>query len=84
MKDEFYDEPELRKILDRYEPEIPRKQLLQKHTKFDRFIRYLFSPAENPLEKLPESRRLLTSYQVLPLGLAAFLTVIQTIYYFIQ
>lgn len=81
MRNEFKNEEELRDALDSYIVPIPKERLLKKETKYQRLIRYLFSPTQNPLEKIPESKYRLTSFQYTPLYLIACISMIQTFYF---
>lgn len=82
MRDEWKDEQALKDALDSYIVPIPKERLIKKETKYERLIRYLFSATENPLEKIPESKYRLASFQFVPLYFIVFLSMIQVLYFF--
>ena len=79
MKEEFKNEKELTKRLDAYKVDIPTKKLAIKQSAFDRFIRYLASPAKDPLEKLSDSSSGYMFLKLFPLACGIFLAVMQIV-----
>lgn len=79
MKDELTDEHKLKQHLDRYNVRIPTKQLRAKQTMWQRFIRYLASPAQDPLEKLLDTVSGLRGAWFLPIAGGVFLTTVQLV-----
>ena len=79
MKDEFQHEKELMKQLNAYKVNIPKDKLAMKQTSWQRFIRYLASPAPDPLQKVTESLKGLRIAQALPLGSGIVIALIQVV-----
>ena len=77
MRDEFKEEKELANLLDAYKIDIPTKKLATKQSMFQRFIRYLGSPAKDPLEKLTDSKNSYVLTKVIPLACGLFLAILQ-------
>ena len=79
MKDEFQNEKELMERLDAYEVRIPKGKLAMKQTSWQRFIRYLGSPAQDPLQKVTESLTGLRLAQAVPLGCGMVIAIVQLV-----
>ncbi|MEK4628624.1 MAG: hypothetical protein ABS944_10995 [Solibacillus sp.] len=79
MKDEWKDEKVLVKMLDQYEVKVPIDKLAATPSKYLRFIRYLTSPAKDPLDLVTESVRGYQLAKLLPLGCGLFLAILQGI-----
>lgn len=77
MKDEFKDDKELANLLDAYKVDIPTKKLAVKQPIYQRFIRFLGSPAKDPLEKLTDSTNGYRLSKLLPLACGLLLSIIQ-------
>lgn len=82
MKEEIKQDEELTKWLDHYEVKIPMKKMTIKQTPFQRFIRFLGSPAPDPLEKLSESARGFHFLKLFPLAAGVFIAILQGILLF--
>lgn len=79
MKEEFKEEIELSKQLNQYKVEIPKHKLNQKLTIYQRFIRYLASPTQDPLEQVTASSTGYLSLKTLPLVCGLLLALLQGI-----
>lgn len=79
MKDEFRNEKQLMERLDAYEVRIPKDKLAMKQTSWQRFIRYLGSPAPDPLQNVTESFKGLRLARAIPLGSGIVIAVIQVV-----
>ena len=77
MKEDFNKEKELAKLLDAYKVDIPTKKLATKQSMYQRSIRYLASPAQDPLEKLTDSTNGYILVKILPLACGLFLALLQ-------
>lgn len=77
MKEDIKDE-ELAKWLDHYEVKVPAKKLAIKQTPFQRFIRFLGSPAPDPLEKLSDSAGGFHFLNLFPLAAGVFFAILQS------
>ena len=77
MKEEFKHEEQLTKILDQYDVNIPKEKLLIKQSPYQRFSRYLASPAQDPFEKLIESANGYNFLKLFPLAMGLVLAIIQ-------
>ncbi|MEG0384018.1 MAG: hypothetical protein RR642_04600 [Solibacillus sp.] len=77
MKEEFKNEQNLTKMLDHYDVKIPKEMLLTKQSMYQRFIRYLASPAQDPFEKLIESANGYNFLKLFPLAMGLLLAIIQ-------
>jgi len=77
MKEDFNNEKELAFLLDAYKVDIPTKKLATKQSMYQRFIRYLASPTQDPLEKLTDSTNGYMLTKILPLACGLFLALIQ-------
>ncbi|MGN7476334.1 hypothetical protein ACTHOQ_00650 [Solibacillus silvestris] len=80
MKEEFKNEEELKKMLDHYNVKIPIKKLADRQSAFNRFIRFLGSPAKDPLEKLSDSSNGYVFLKLFPLACGLFLAIMQIIF----
>lgn len=76
MKEDVKDE-QLTNLLDRYEVTVPREKLLAKQTVYQRFIRYLASPAKDPLERWTEQASGFVLVKVIPIACGLLLAVLQ-------
>ena len=79
MKDEWKEEKTLVKMLERYEVKVPIEKLAAKPSKYRRFIRYLASPTNDPLEAMTDSVNGHQLAKLLPLGCGLFLAILQGI-----
>ncbi|GEN29803.1 hypothetical protein HNQ35_000494 [Cerasibacillus quisquiliarum] len=77
-KNEFEDD-NLKKWLDEYHVHIPREKLQFRTPKWERLIRYLASPTQNPLDKFHETSFGLKLFRSIPLTGAVLVGVIQVI-----
>lgn len=77
MREEFKNEQNLTKMLDHYDVKIPKEKLLTKQSMYQRFIRYLASPAQDPFEKLIESTDGYNFLKFFPLAMGLLLAIIQ-------
>ncbi|HEY4602176.1 MAG TPA: hypothetical protein VIG73_12985 [Cerasibacillus sp.] len=77
-KNEFIDD-DLQKWLDEYHVPIPREKLQIRTTRWERLIRYLASPTQNPLDKFHETSFGLKLFRSIPLTGAVLVGVIQVI-----
>ncbi|MBD8036348.1 hypothetical protein H9635_06290 [Solibacillus sp. A46] len=82
MKEDFKNEEELTNLLDTYKIDVPTKKLSVKQSPFNRFIRYLGSPAKDPLEKLSDSNNGYLFLKLFPLASGIFLAMIQILFLF--
>ena len=82
MKEEFKHEEQLTKILDQYDVNIPKEKLLTKQSRYQRLIRYLASPAQDPFEKLIESANGYNFLKLFPLAMGLVLAIIQGVWMF--
>lgn len=82
MKEEIKQDEELAKWLDHYEVKVPTKKLAIKQTPFQRFIRFLGSPAPDPLEKLSDSANGYHFLKLFPLAAGVFFAILQGILLF--
>lgn len=80
MKDEFKDEVVLRNQLNAYTVEIPKEKFAMKQTRWQRFIRYLGSPAQNPLETVHKTFFGLQAMRIVPLVSIVFMTILQMLW----
>ena len=79
MKEEFQNDKELVEQLNAYKVHIPKDKLEMKQTSWQRFIRYLASPAPDPLHKVTESLGGLRLAQAIPLGTGIVIALIQMV-----
>ncbi|MER2107411.1 MAG: hypothetical protein ABS949_10780 [Solibacillus sp.] len=77
MKEIFKEEPELEKRLAQYEVRVPKYKLSQKKSYYQRLIRYLASPAHNPLEPLVDSAKGYVFLKTIPLVCGILFAVLQ-------
>lgn len=82
MKEEINKDEELAKWLAHYEVTVPTKKLAMKQTSYQRFIRYLGSPAKDPLENLADSTQGFHFLKLFPLAAYLFLAILQGIMMF--
>lgn len=80
MKEDFKNEEELTNLLDTYKVDVPTKKLFVKQSAFNRFIRYLGSPAKDPLEKLSDSNNGYLFLKLFPLACGIFLAMVQILF----
>ena len=79
MKDEFQNDKELMEQLNAYKVHIPKDKLAMKQTSWQRFIRYLASPAPDPLQKMTDSLKGLRFAQAIPLGSGIVIALVQVV-----
>ena len=79
MKDEFQHDKELMEQLNAYQVHIPKDQLAMKQTSWQRFIRYLASPAPDPLQNVTETLKGLRFSQAIPLGSGIIIALVQVV-----
>lgn len=77
LKDEFQQEEQLKKQLDKYEVQIPELSYQMKRSRWERFIQYLASPTKDPLEPICTSSVGFTSLRVVPIVCGIFVTIFQ-------
>lgn len=77
LKDEFNKEDNLKKELDQFHVIVPEHKLKQKQTAWQRFIRYLASPAKDPLEKTTVTFTGLNLTRIVPLALGIGISIVQ-------
>ena len=77
LKDEFKKEDKLAKELDQFHVTVPEQKLMQKQTAWQRFIRYLASPAKDPLEKTTVTLTGLNLTRIVPLALGLGISIVQ-------
>lgn len=77
MKDAFKNEKQLMQKLDAYEVRVPEEKFTDKPSSWQRFIRYLASPAQDPLEKLTVTIKGLSLSRIIPLASGVFITIFQ-------
>lgn len=80
MKEDFKNEEKLTNLLDTYKVEVPTKKLSVKQSPFNRFIRYLGSPAKDPLEKLSDSNNGYLFLKLFPIACGLFLAIVQILF----
>lgn len=80
MKDAFKDEVVLKNQLNAYTVEIPKEKLAMKQTRWQRFIRYLGSPTQNPLETVHKTFFGLQVMRIVPLASIVFMTILQMLW----
>ncbi|MEK3765439.1 hypothetical protein [Solibacillus sp. FSL K6-4121] len=80
MKEDFKNEEELANLLDTYKIDVPTKKLAVKQSPFSRFIRYLGSPAKDPLEKLSDSNNGYLFLKLFPIVCGIFLAMVQILF----
>lgn len=77
LKDEFQQEKQLKKRLDKYEVQLPELSYQMKRSSWQRFIQYLASPTKDPLEPICTSFVGYTSLKVIPIVCGIFITIVQ-------
>lgn len=77
MNEEFKKEKELSNMLDSYKVDIPVAKLAQKQSTFQRFIRYLGSPTNDPFEKLTNQSSGYLFFKIFPVACGLFLAILQ-------
>ncbi|GEN86123.1 hypothetical protein [Oceanobacillus sojae] len=77
LKDEFNKEDKLKEELDQFHVIVPEPKLVQKQTAWQRFIRYLASPAKDPLEKTTVTFTGLNLTRIVPLALGIVISIVQ-------
>ncbi|MEK4299489.1 hypothetical protein MKY30_08870 [Oceanobacillus sp. FSL W8-0428] len=77
LKDEFNKEDKLKEELDQFHVIVPERKLVQKQTAWQRFIRYLASPAKDPLEKTTVTFTGLNLTRIVPLALGIVISIVQ-------
>lgn len=77
LKDELKKEDKLKKELDQFHVIVPKQKLIQKQTAWQRFIRFLASPAKDPLEKTTVTLTGLNLTRTIPLTLGIGISIIQ-------
>ena len=64
-------------MLDDYQVHIPVKKLATKQSLYQRFLRYLTSPATDPLEKITDSIKGYSFLKFFPLACGLFIAIVQ-------
>ena len=82
MKEDFKNEEELANLLDTYKVDVPTKKLSVKQSPFNRFIRYLGSPAKDPLADLSEGKNGYLFLKLFPIACGIFLALVQILFLF--
>ena len=77
MNEEFNKEKELSNLLESYQVDIPEKKLAQKQSMYQKFIRYLASPATDPLEKVTDKSSGYLFTKIAPVVCGLFLAILQ-------
>ena len=80
MKEDFKNDEELTNLLDTYKVDIPTKKLSIRQSAFNRFIRYLGSPANDPLAKLSDSNNGYLFLKLFPIACGIFLAMLQVLF----
>ncbi|HWI49576.1 MAG TPA: hypothetical protein VNU45_15275 [Rummeliibacillus sp.] len=77
LKEEFNKEKPLKNRLDEYEVKIPKELSQFKQNRWQRFIGYLASPTQDPLEELNSSISGYNALRIIPLVGAICMTIFQ-------
>lgn len=79
MKEEFNREEDLMHLLNEYKVEIPEELSQYNHHRWQRFIEYLASPTQDPLEKLNASFIGYRAFRIIPIIGAIGITLLQLV-----
>ncbi|RWZ60601.1 hypothetical protein EQV77_04715 [Halobacillus fulvus] len=78
--DPFQDETKLKERLNEYTAEMPEH--VRNKGNFRRFISYLSSPTQNPLEPIMSKQKHLSVIQLIPIALTLLITFVQVLIFF--
>ncbi|GIO23768.1 hypothetical protein [Oceanobacillus sp. J11TS1] len=81
LKDEFKGADKLKTELNQFHVTVPEQKLRQKQTTWQRFIRYLASPAQDPFEKTTVTTAGLNLTRIIPLACGVGISIVSLVIY---